>query len=295
MVLPYRSGFVSDLLNFQSYIYSNFNNLFNDTRSLSSCFGCNIFVLYTIYNKIKNEVSIEELLGCLYHLKNNTVFSSIHKIFNNCYKTFFYKFYNTLRILNNNLENFNFNNRFENFNKKKAVLSLIDGTEINILKPINDQKIYYSGKKKKHTVKFIVICDNYTGKILYVSDAFPGSFHDIKCYRLCHHNIRDFMFEGEKMIGDKGFYASEFNNFMIKPFKNADNDEEKILLNYLINRERVTIERVFQRIKKYNILKLFRYQKFKINLIFNVILKIFNIEIIFNPLFFENKNPHIFF
>ena len=56
---------------------------------------------------------------------------------------------------------------------------LIDGTERRINRPKDkaDRKTYYSGKKKTHTVKNLIIPER-GGKVRYLSDTYEGKKHD---------------------------------------------------------------------------------------------------------------------
>jgi hypothetical protein len=56
---------------------------------------------------------------------------------------------------------------------------LIDGTERRINRPQDkaDRKTYYSGKKKTHTVKNLIVPDR-GGKVRYLSDTDEGKKHD---------------------------------------------------------------------------------------------------------------------
>ncbi|MGD1931801.1 MAG: transposase family protein [Leptolyngbyaceae cyanobacterium] len=58
---------------------------------------------------------------------------------------------------------------------------MLDGTERRINRPQDkaDRKQYYSGKKKAHTVKNLVIHDRQ-GKVRYLSDTYEGKKHDKK-------------------------------------------------------------------------------------------------------------------
>ena len=59
---------------------------------------------------------------------------------------------------------------------------LVDGTERKIQRPKNEekQKEKYSGKKKVHTDKNILIASQATGQIKYLSPTVPGKTHDKK-------------------------------------------------------------------------------------------------------------------
>lgn len=55
---------------------------------------------------------------------------------------------------------------------------IIDCTEQPVQRPKNEQKQWYSGKKKHHSIKTEVIV-THKGRIVCVSDPAPGSVHDI--------------------------------------------------------------------------------------------------------------------
>ena len=54
---------------------------------------------------------------------------------------------------------------------------IIDATEIQTQRPSRHQRQYYSGKKKKHTLKVEIMTDT-KGKILSTSKVVPGRTHD---------------------------------------------------------------------------------------------------------------------
>jgi hypothetical protein len=59
---------------------------------------------------------------------------------------------------------------------------LIDGTERRRQRPKSDarQRAHYSGKKKSHTDKNIVVSNAHSGKVVYLSPTLEGSIHDKK-------------------------------------------------------------------------------------------------------------------
>ncbi len=58
----------------------------------------------------------------------------------------------------------------------------IDGTERRRQRPqdAEDQKPHYSGKKKTHTDKNLVVVNEVTHQIVYLGPTLPGSVHDKK-------------------------------------------------------------------------------------------------------------------
>ena len=80
---------------------------------------------------------------------------------------------------------------------------IIDGTERPIQRPKDPdrQRKYYSGKKKRHTVKNIVVSDKRTKKIKGLSETSEGKKHDKKLAEEA-----DFRFPaGSKIWKDTGF------------------------------------------------------------------------------------------
>lgn len=59
---------------------------------------------------------------------------------------------------------------------------LIDGTERRRQRPQanNQQTAHYSGKKKAHTDKNIVVVNRFSKKVVYLSPTVPGKTHDKK-------------------------------------------------------------------------------------------------------------------
>lgn len=66
--------------------------------------------------------------------------------------------------------------------QKELETLIIDCTEQPIRRPTKRQKKWYSGKKKRHTIKTeVLITDN--GKICEISKPHPGKMHDIEVRR----------------------------------------------------------------------------------------------------------------
>ena len=62
---------------------------------------------------------------------------------------------------------------------------MIDGTEFTMKRPHDNdvQKEYYSGKKKRHTVKSTIVINKY-GVIIYAGPVHNGKKHDMAMLRL---------------------------------------------------------------------------------------------------------------
>jgi hypothetical protein len=61
--------------------------------------------------------------------------------------------------------------------EKELSVLIVDATEQQIERPKKKQSVYYSGRKKKHTLK-VEVQVNGGGKIVRVSKPYPGSQHD---------------------------------------------------------------------------------------------------------------------
>ena len=85
-----------------------------------------------------------------------------------------------------------------------AVKVVIDGKEQGFRRPRgwDEQKPFYSGKKKRHTVKNQVVCTP-AGRIGGVSATAPGSTHDLTLMR--NDGVLDRLAEGEGGMADKAY------------------------------------------------------------------------------------------
>jgi hypothetical protein len=127
-----------------------------------------------------------------------------------------------------------------NSNKDDLSTLIIDVTEQRIERPIKNQKVYYSGKKKSHTLK-TEIQINKKGKIISISKPYPGSVHDFKIRKEekeIDPNSRvlaDSAYQGLGAIHPKTFI----------PYKRSKNKSLGIIKRYynkILSRERVKVE-----------------------------------------------------
>ena len=128
---------------------------------------------------------------------------------------------------------------------------VIDGTErrINRPKDKDDQKQYYSGKKKAHTVKNNLITVR-RGKVVFLSDTYEGKKHD---KAICDAEEYEFP-PGSKLWQDTGFQGYEPKGVTTfqpqkKPRKQQLSEAEK-QRNRKISSERVEIEHQLGGIKR---------------------------------------------
>jgi len=137
---------------------------------------------------------------------------------------------------------------------------MIDGTErpINRPKDKDDQKHYYSGKKKAHTVKNNVITE-HNGKVLYLSDTYEGKKHDKKIA-----DEEGYRFPpGSKLLQDTGFQGYQPEGVkIVQPKKKPRNGEltpDEKIINRAISSIRVEVEHQIGGIKRCQIV----VQKFR--------------------------------
>jgi hypothetical protein len=86
---------------------------------------------------------------------------------------------------------------------------ILDGTERPVRRPQDseDRRKDYSGKKKRHTKKNIILTEKATGEVLGLGATQPGSKHDKASVDEEHYTFPD----GSTVFQDKGFqgYAPE--------------------------------------------------------------------------------------
>lgn len=132
---------------------------------------------------------------------------------------------------------------------------IVDVTECNVERPkVQEiQKEYYSGKKKKHTMKIQLIIEEDTRKIVYV--AFDkGSTHDFSLFKESTKGID----KDIRMLADSGYQGlDKILIHSLTPKKKSkynpltDQDKE---LNHLISTIRIAIEHVNGQLKIFKIL-----------------------------------------
>ena len=132
---------------------------------------------------------------------------------------------------------------------------MIDGTErpINRPKDKEDRKTYYSGKRKAHTVKNIVISERKK-KIVFLSDTHEGKKHDKK---IVDEEGYEFP-EGSTVWQDTGFQGHAPPDIIIKQPKKKPKNKELTQAekdqNRAISQVRVEIEHQIGGVKRGRIL-----------------------------------------
>lgn len=161
---------------------------------------------------------------------------------------------------------------------------VIDATEQPIPRPArrDRQRFYYSGKKKRHTIKTQII-SNKNGIIFDTFSGVEGKRHDFRTFQ---DSQADKIFPEE--VGfevDRGYQGIDKllpKRTCYQPAKASRGHpltEVQKLINRLINRSRVICEHVLSRVKKFRILKeVFRNKLMKYPGIFKQISGIVNLR-----------------
>ena len=138
----------------------------------------------------------------------------------------------------------------------EIIVVIADVTERPTERPKKKQKKLYSGKKKQHTIKDLIIIDGMTGRIICVYED-KGSVHDFEMYKRSKVHINDVI----TLFADKGFQGvADLHWNSLTPFKKPKGgsltDEQK-KTNRWISRFRILIENVNRLIKRF---KMFSYR-----------------------------------
>lgn len=132
---------------------------------------------------------------------------------------------------------------------------LIDVTECSIQRSKSQeiQREYYSGKKKKHTIKIQIIMDELTKKIIGIAFG-KGSVHDFKMFKNSTINLDKLI----AFLADNGYLGIQglFSKSLTPKKKSKYNplsDEDKEF-NKLISNIRISVEHVNCQLKIFRIL-----------------------------------------
>lgn len=133
--------------------------------------------------------------------------------------------------------------------EEKIIEFFVDATEQQITRPKKGQKRYYSGKKKKHTLKNQIITDK-RGKIRAVTESVPGKQHDKKLF----DESKIILPEKSDLTGDLGYYGAEGITLPNKKPKGKELTKEEKKYNKELSKRRITVEHTFGKMKIYQIL-----------------------------------------
>lgn len=154
---------------------------------------------------------------------------------------------------------------------------IIDATEIQTQRPSHHQRQYYSGKKKKHSLKIEIMTDT-RGKILSISKVVPGRIHDFKLRKQSSKIPKNVT-----VLADSGYQGlQKIHSKTILPHKRRRKcslTPEEQAHNRALASKRIVVEHVFAHVKKFKILgSVYRNFQKKLNLRFNIIAGIHNLK-----------------
>lgn len=155
---------------------------------------------------------------------------------------------------------------------------LIDVTEQQIERPLKKQKQYYSGKKKKHTIKVQLIICAISLKILSVR-CEKGSVHDFKIFKNSKLSIATQVL----ILADSGYQGIEkihpnsktpHKKTKKKPLTKNQKKENKEL-----SKQRIPVEHINRRCKIFRITKeIYRGKHKNYSKVWNIVSGIVNIR-----------------
>ncbi len=130
---------------------------------------------------------------------------------------------------------------------------IIDVTEQPIERPVKSQKPYYSGKKKRHTVK-VQILSNAIGEILAV-DCAKGKQHDFSIFKESDVLIP----KDSELLADSGYQGlNKYHKNSLIPIKKKKDKSltyEDKAHNKKLSKRRILIENVNRLCKIFRIVK----------------------------------------
>jgi hypothetical protein len=162
--------------------------------------------------------------------------------------------------------------------------AFIDVTEQQIPRPKDKRRkrLYYSGKRKRHTVKQGMMV-NQQGKILYKTRCRAGRNHDYRIYKSNRpvipkevENVFDLGF-----IGVEKDFPEQASSLPFKSKRNKPLPVEEKEYNRIHARTRVVAEHAICRIKKYRIMSdVFRNRLKRYNSISEIVTGLVNYKIV---------------
>ncbi len=164
-----------------------------------------------------------------------------------------------------------------------SFMAFIDSTEQQIPRPIDNNKrtIFYSGKKKRHTVKTQLLVNN-RGYILHKVAHKKGKKHDYNIYKRNHPVIPKQVVS----VFDIGYLGVEKDfpeQLFALPFKkkrNLELSQEEKEYNKNHSKKRIVIEHTICRLKKYRIMSdTFRNKLRKYNRMSDIVTGLVNYRI----------------
>jgi hypothetical protein len=131
-----------------------------------------------------------------------------------------------------------------------------DGVERPIYRPSDktDRELYYSGKKKRHTLKNVLVVDEF-GSIRFLSDTYEGRAHDKRIADEAKYTLPT----ASLLYQDAGFQGFDLHGVLVMQPKKKPRHRTLTLQEKADNRRissvRVRIEHVIGDLKRYRIIR----------------------------------------
>lgn len=161
-----------------------------------------------------------------------------------------------------------------------------DATEQEIPRPKDKRKRkeYYSGKKKRHTIKTQILIERNKGQILEVSQSVPGSIHDYKLFK--ESDLGERLPPDIPSYWDKGYqgFQKDYPNLKVFLPKKANRwhklNETERTNNQNLNKVRVKVEHAILKCKRFKILsQIYRHSLKDYQKRFKVVASLINFKI----------------
>ena len=162
-------------------------------------------------------------------------------------------------------------------------IAFTDSTEQQIPRPKDNKrcKAYYSGKKKRHTVKNQITVNNH-GYILHKVAHKKGKRHDYNIYKENHPVIPKQVVTLVDLgyLGVEKDFPEQLSALPFKKKRNRDMSQEEKEYNKNHSKKRIVIEHTICRLKKYKIMSdIFRNKLRKYNRISDIVTGLVNYRI----------------
>jgi hypothetical protein len=160
--------------------------------------------------------------------------------------------------------------------RDEAEALIIDCTEQPIQRPIRKQRCWYSGKKKRHTIKTEIIVTE-KGRIVSTSDPAPGRVHDLALRRRGPALLRN-----AHIYADSGYQGLQDDHPTIDiPYKKTKKKpltKDERAYNHALSHFHVRVEHSIARLKSFRMLsERYRYPKANYSAKFAIIAGVVNL------------------
>lgn len=159
------------------------------------------------------------------------------------------------------------------------VVAIVDATEQPIQRPQDDetQRRFYSGKKKRHTVKHQIVVTP-EGEIIHTGGAASGSRHDKAMFE--DSGVGDRLEGDEAYMGDKGYQGIQRDCKAVLPHKRPKGGqltEEQKAYNSRLSSVRVVVEHTIGWMKHFRVLaQTYRHPRESHNRAFEIVAGLVN-------------------